>query len=138
MTSRSMSELFDLCNCNAPAICGTMEAMAESMSGMQNEQPAIPTEAEREIAEEIRAKRNEIIDRMIEAGDFSDMIKFNEKALELKKRHPNFSHVFMYHVLGGSTPIEGETFEAFDFEGEDSIVTFIREFDQSAKKTATA
>jgi len=91
------------------------------------EQPIIPTPEQAALVREMKQLLLRNVDHMLATGDFSPQEKLVDRAEYLVSHYPNYSKIYMYHVLGSSTPQEGQVFDAFDFPGEDSVVKFINE-----------
>lgn len=51
-----------------------------------------------------------------------------DRVQELQKRHPDYQSYRLYHLLIGSTPQNEQSVPLFDFEGDDSIEKFVREY----------
>jgi hypothetical protein len=100
---------------------------------------SIPTPEQQKTAQEIKDLIFAEQTKMAETLNFSSQTKITEKSRELEKKYPNVQRVYMYHILATSSPKDGEVFDAFDFQGGDSIVSFVRkELSQPPGQSKTA
>lgn len=96
----------------------------------QFEEKKSKEEIETEIAHEVKAKFNDLLDfgnYKNEDDCFKVIEEIRQRMQELEGRYPDYYDYLLYHMATGNTPDEKNPPAKFDFSGEDSVARFIDE-----------
>ena len=92
-----------------------------------------PGETRQQREERIVAELKQIIDDLYETDDYDLILeisnRISRRSKMLEEKLPDFKLYRLWHVLGGSTTIPDKPMK-FDFEGADSLETYIRNLDK--------